>query len=114
LWKGSRHNYSDIEFVRWFHPPMRSCCDKENEYVLADYTYDDDGIRFFMSTWKKIYGIKETKLIRDECVRVLQHETTHGVIMHVLKTDRFTGSYNPEWPMNHGIDKERTKEYKHC
>ena len=91
---------------------MRSSEDKENEYVLADYTYDDDKIRFFMSTWKKIFGTKETKLIRNECIRVLQHEVTHGVIMHILKTDRFTGDYYPEWPMNHGIDKERTKEYK--
>jgi len=91
---------------------MRSSEDKENEYVLADYTYDDDKIRFFMSTWKKIFGIKETKLIRDECVRVLQHEVTHGVIMYILKTDKFTGDYYTEWPMNHGIDKERTKEHR--
>ena len=92
---------------------MRSSEDKENEYVLADYTYDNDKIRFFMRTWKKIYDVKETKLIRDECVRVLQHEVVHGVVMHILKNDRFTGSYNPEWPMHHGVDKERTKEFKH-
>jgi len=109
LWRGSKHNYSNIEFSRHFHPPLRNTV---NCNVLADYVYEDNKIRFFMPNWKKIFTTKDTKLIRDETARVLDHEAIHGVIMHVLYKDRANGEMDLEWPLYHGFDKEYTKEYK--
>ena len=109
MWKGSRHNYSNIEFSRHFHPPLRNTVNCE---VLADYVYDDNKIRFFMANWKRVFGKKESKDIRDDVMRVLDHESIHGVIMHIMYKERFTGEVNLEWPMYHGFDKAYTKEFK--
>jgi len=65
-----------------------------------------------MANWKRVFGKKESKEIRKDTMRVLDHEAIHGIVMHVMYKDKFTGEVNLEWPMYHGFDKAYTQEYK--
>lgn len=36
----------------------------------------------------------------------IKHEVLHGVIQHQLQKDKYSGTFNPEWPMLNGFDKD--------
>ena len=76
----------------------------DNNVCLAYWCMSHKELKFNVKAFRDAYTNKNSKAIQHKYINTLNHEVIHGVVQKVLESDRFTGAFNPEWPMLNGMD----------
>ena len=108
-----KNDYSNIKFSRRFHPPIKEC--------IIKATWDDIEklITIHLPSFKYFGEMTDSKAMK-EMIRLLNHESIHGVILSIQWKDKVPESDigNAEFPLEHGLDPDLSKEIKlkcdHC
>ena len=84
----------------------------EDAVCLATWTMCDKKLTFYLDAFRWAYGNKPTYPLYRKVINTLTHEVLHGVIHKVMEQDRYSGSFNQEWPMLKGMDNDYKRMMK--
>jgi len=94
-----KNDYSNIKFTRRFHPPYR-----DGSIVSADWDDMEKLITVYLPSFK-YFGTNTNGKAIKEIIRLLNHETLHGVILAIQWSDKVPEDEigDSEWPLENGM-----------
>ena len=102
--RGSRIRFGNIIFSRRYHPPMRTKKDS-NPTVGGQWDNDTKEITIFLAGMKKAGYNTDIPATHEEYIRIIVHETLHGVIDYILASDSILpNGINHHWPHENGME----------
>ena len=95
-----KNDYSNIKFTRRFHPPCR-----DQTIVMGDWDDLEKLITIYLPSFKYFEQNTNGKAPK-EIMRLLNHETLHGVILAIQWSDKVPQDEigNSEWPLINGLE----------
>jgi hypothetical protein len=110
-WRGSGLDYSDIEFTRRYHPPLKGYLFPE---VNASFYPDKMKTVVYLAHWKKMGQQKNDNVAYNDMLQIFLHEAIHGVVYSILEVDGICDCEvnNHEFPHINGMDPVYTRRYK--
>jgi len=109
MWKGSGNDFSRLIITRRFHPPMRNHL---LDIVVSEWLIKKRAIKLWLAAYK-VLGITTNSKCHRDLIFTLTHETLHGVIDFILKSDNIKTNRDIHYhfPFLSGLDPSYKKIY---
>lgn len=85
---------------------------KKEMAVFACWDINKKNITMFLNSFAWSSNGRIGYPLYRKLINAINHEVIHGATQKILEKDRFTGAFNPEFPMLHGMDPDYNRVMK--
>jgi hypothetical protein len=78
--------------------------EEENNVCLAYWCMSHKELKFNLKAFKWCYDSKASYPLYRKIINTISHEVIHGVVQKIMELDKWSGSFDPEFPMLNGMD----------